>query len=117
MAPRPHMRDKVQIGILTTVTTGYEPTEAFVYGAIVQCRVLRITSSEVSDGNVRKATGVEIHLKAGETVDETSRLKVTRRNGADLGTAEYYTINGEPLSDEWNRTIVCSCVNVPSGDE
>ena len=117
MPPRPHMRDKVQIGILTEVTGGFEATETYVYGGNVQGSFLRITSTETADGNVREVTGVEIHLKAGVTVDETSRLKVTRVNGQDLATPEFYGLSGEPWNDEWNRTILCSCVNIAIGAE
>lgn len=117
MAPRPHMRDEAQIGSLDAVTTGYEPTQAYTYGSAIRCRFLRVATTEVVDGAVRKATGVSIHFPAGTTIDSNARIKLTKRNRATLGTVEYYDVTGEPWATESNRTIVCDCASVPVGAE
>lgn len=117
MPPRPHMRDEAQIGTLTEVTSGFEPKQDFVYGGVVRCRLVRVTSTETVDGKVRKSTSVQVHFRAGETIDETSRIRITRRNRTILLTPEYYDIVGEPWETKGNRTIVCDCANVPIGVE
>ena len=117
MAPRPHLRDEAHVGSLVAVTSGYEPTQAYTYGAALRCRFLRVATTELVDGAVRKATGVSIHFPAGTVIDSNSRIKLTKRNRATLGTVEYYDVTGEPWATESNRTIVCDCTSVPVGAE
>jgi hypothetical protein len=117
MAPRPHMRDKCQIGRRDGVTEGREPVEVWSYSPEIRCRFVRTSTREVLDGDIHGLSDVKIHIPAGETISDSSQIKVTRRNGQDVMAAEYYRVMGEPWFLENNRVIVCNCVSVPAGAE
>lgn len=117
MAPRPHMRDLCKIGVYSDDTFGPEPEETFDYGVQTRCRFLRATSREVIDGKRRAFIDVSIHLPSPSTVSESSRIQLIRRNGATLQTPEYFRVTGEPWRTEDNRTVVCSCEQMPVGAE
>lgn len=111
MAPRKHMRDLCQIGTFDTVTTGPEPTEAWTYASEGRCRFDRVNTRETVDGDKHSMTNVRIHLPIGVTITGSSRIKLTRRNGATLGTPEYYDVVGDPWYARDNRSIICDCIS------
>lgn len=117
MPPRPHMRDKAQIGVFQTVSNGPEPVESYVYGSAVSCRFIRTSTREVLDGKEQDLTDVQIHFRADQTLTDASRIKLTRRNLTTLGTPEYYELVGLPWYTDDNRTIVCNCQSMPTGAE
>lgn len=117
MPPRLHMRDACQIGSRDAVTTGPEPTEAWTYGSAIRCRFARVSTREVVEGDVHEKTNVTITIPAGETVDDATRIKLTKRNRATLGTPEYFDVIGKPHYSQDNRCIVLDCVSVAKGAE
>lgn len=117
MAPRRHMRDACQIGTRDTVTSGPEPTESWTYAAEIRCRFVRTATREVLDGDAHGLSDVKIHMPAGNTVSDSTQIKLTKRNNATLGTPEYFRVMGEPWYLDNNRSIVCNCVSVPAGAE
>ena len=115
MAPRPHMRDAVEIGTLDDFTTGPEPSEVWSYRPAVRCRFIKKSTSEIIDGERTHLTFIEIHLPADVEVNNNSSFKLTKRNRSTLAVPEFYAIDGDPWYTEDNKTIVCTCQNVPVG--
>lgn len=117
MAPRPHMRDVCQIGTRDQETTGPEPTENWTYASETRCRFVRTSTREVLDGDIHGLSDVKIHLPAGNIVEDSSQIRITKRNRATLAKPEYFRVMGEPWFLENNKVIVCNCVSVPLGAE
>ena len=117
MPPRKHLRDRAEIGTFVEVTNGPEPTEEWTYGPETDCRFVRTTTREVLDGKEQDVTDVLIHFRAGETISDSSRIKLTKRNRQALTTVEYYEMVGAPWYTEDNRLIVCNCSSLPTGAE
>lgn len=111
------MKDRCEVGVLGEVTAGVEPTEEWTYGDTVRCRFIRRSTRETIDGDRHETTDVLIHVPAGETVTNSTRFKILKRNGRMLSTVEYYDVKGEPWETEDNRVIVCDCQTVPAGAE
>ena len=109
------MRDACEVGVLTAVTTGPEPTDTWVYGDTVRCRFIRRSTRELVDGDLRDMTDVRIHVPSGTAVENSTRFKVIKRNGKSLATVEYFDVKGEPWETEDNRVIVCDCQTVGEG--
>ena len=117
MPPRPHMRDACEVGILSTVSTGAEPVEAYVYASSTRCTFAISSTNETVDGNKRAVVNTKILLPVGVTVESSSRIKLTKRNRSILGTPEYFDVIGEPNYVTGNRSIVVDCQSVPLGAE
>lgn len=117
MPPRKHMRDRAEIGTFTEVKDGPYITETWVYDPEVSCRFVRTTTREVLDGKEQGLTDVQIHFRADQSITDSSRIKLTRRNSKRLDSAEYYELVGDPWETEDNRVIVCNCQSVPGGAE
>ena len=115
MPPRRHMRDTCEIGTLDAITSGPEPTDTWVYGSSIRCRFVHTTTREVLDGDEHALTDVQIHVPAGTTVSDSTRIKLTKRNHRVLATDEYYELVGEPRRTDDNRVIVCNAQSVPVG--
>ena len=117
MAPRRHMRDACKIGTYDIVSTGPEPTEAWTYGAETRCRFLKTSTTEIVDGDRHHQTSTDIHLPAGVTVSDSTRIQITKRNGSTISPVEYFNVKGDPWFTTDNKIVVCRCESVPIGAE
>lgn len=90
------MGDTCQIGTLTETTTNGYTSEAYSYGSALTCGFDASEDGEATDGTQTGITSAKIRLPLATTVANTSRIRITHRNGAALATAQDYSVIGDP---------------------
>lgn len=94
-----------------TSSTSAEPNVgSWADGSAIACGFDASVSNEVSDGSQATLTDATIRLPIGTTCTGKNRIKVTKRNGTTLGTAETYEILGEPRRGP--TALVCHCKRI-----
>lgn len=101
------MGDTCQIGVLTETTTNGHTAESYSYGTGIACGFDARQDGESTDGTQTGITSATLRLPLSTAVLDTSRIRVTHRNGAALATAEDYSVMGDP-----RRGPTCLTVDV-----
>jgi len=89
------MGDACKIGVLTETVSGGHVSETYAYGSEIACGFDMAPRGESSDGAQAGVTPAVVRLPIGTAISSTSRVQITKRNGAAI-TPEYYSVEGDP---------------------
>ena len=93
------MADTCQIGADTGTQSSYSPDPDdpnWVYGGTLACGVNTHRPEEALELGQATLTDATIRVPVGTTVTGEDRVRVTKRHGSTLGTAEVYAVKGDP---------------------
>lgn len=90
------MGDECKIGTLSETVSGGHVSESYTYGSAIACGFDASGNGEASDGSQAGITTAALRLPIDTVVSSASRVQVTKRNGATLASAEYFSVVGDP---------------------
>lgn len=99
------MGDTCQVGVLTETTTGAHTSESYSYGSGVACGFDASEDGEAVDGSQTGITSASLRIGIGVAITNTTRIRVTHRNGTALATSEDYAVIGDPRRGPTCQTL------------
>lgn len=112
MGMRGHMRDVCRV-LTAGSATGPEPTVSYSVGSEIRCRVSRVAAKDGLGSNV-PITDTEIRVPRSTTVTAADRIRVTKQDGATLGSAVDFAIVAEPLQTLAEKVLDCRRITAGS---